>query len=52
MATEKQTDDRDRPIQDAAMQVEQLAIEAQAMLEALSEGWLWKLLTIKPSPKE
>jgi hypothetical protein len=40
-----------RPIQDAADEVAAVAAAARKMLEDLQAGWLWKLLTITPTPK-
>lgn len=37
---------RDRPIAEAALAVEETAKHALAMLQELQAGWLWKLLTI------
>jgi len=42
---------RDRPIPNAADQVAAVAAKAEAMLDELRAGWLWKLLTAPPTPK-
>lgn len=41
----------DRPLADAAAEVQALAADARAILADLKTGWLWALLTIKPRPK-
>lgn len=42
---------RDRPIPDAAAEVQALAADARAMLADLKRGWLWVFLTSSPRPK-
>lgn len=43
---------RDRPIPDAADAVAAVAAHADALLSQLQAGWLWKILTIIPTPKD
>jgi len=46
---ENEAIDRQRPIADAALAVEDTAIKAAVMLDQLKSGWLWALITHKPT---
>jgi hypothetical protein len=39
----------DRPLQDAAEEVRQLAIDARGMLAQIKQSWLWALLCRQPA---